>query len=109
MKINLTIDEVKLMLTNHPDLKSFGLGTIDIIIEDVTPKVTAGMNYVEAICRITRQFPLINDMKANQKIPAIKALRTLVTGLSLAEAKIAVESPDEAITHYIRFGKPLTY
>jgi hypothetical protein len=103
MKITLNLDETKLLLIKHPQLIPFGMGTIDITIDGNCSHPT-GMNYVEAICRITNQFP----DTSNQKIVAIKELRTL-TGIGLAEAKCAVENPTRAINYYIKHGSPLPY
>jgi hypothetical protein len=109
MKIILTLEDAKTLLTQHPKLALFGLGTLDVTIEDMTPKAPASMNYIEGICRVRHEFPNWHTSGVNNsKIPAIKRLREL-TGIGLCEAKYAVERPDEAIDIWIRYGKYLTH
>ena len=106
MKIILTVEDAKQMLIRHPQLMPFGLGTMDVTIEEVAP--IAGANYVESILRVRREFPNCHVGGANNnKIPAIKRLREL-TGIGLAEAKYAVERPEDAIDTWLRYGKYLT-
>jgi hypothetical protein len=65
-----------------------------------------GTNYIEAILRVIRiHYP--KTYLSNDKIAAIKKLRELVTGLGLAEAKAAVERPEDAINFYLKYGKPM--
>lgn len=107
MKIILTLEDAKQMLVRHPQLMPFGLATLDVTIEVETPPT--GANYIESICRVRREFPNAHrtNVVSNDKIPAIKRLREL-TGIGLAEAKHAVERPDEAIDIWLRYGKYLT-
>jgi len=80
-------------------------GVTDVVIE--TTPTTPGMNYVEAIYRVTRlEFP--NTYASSHKIPAIKRMRELVGGLGLAGAKAAVEQPDRAMMYFVTNGCPMT-
>lgn len=72
--------------------------------EVVITENTSMNGYVEAILRVVRiEYP---DTSKN-KIAGIKRLRELVGSLSLYEAKVAIEHPDEAIMHYLKCGRPL--
>ena len=97
MKIIFTLEEAKLELAKR--VNDIGNFTNSLSAEDVTIETTpaAGGNYIESICRVRREFPTAHQPGLNNnKIPAIKRLREL-TGIGLAEAKHAVERPDEAI------------
>ena len=101
MKINFTLEEAKSMLAHHVSDRFPNVNASDITIETIP---AAGANYVESICRVRHEFPNCNLFGPNNyRIPAIKRLREL-TGISLGEAKWAVERPDEAIDTWIRYG-----
>ena len=79
----------------------------ELTVEFTAPELTVkGENYVESIHRVQYLCPNYNS---NQKIEAIKKLRELVPGLGLADAKQAVENPQEAIQHWIRHGNFYKY
>jgi ribosomal protein L7/L12 len=66
----------------------------------VTDERAGGMNYVEAVMRVTKlEFP--GQTTNFNKISAIKRLRELVPSLGLADAKNAVENPDTEIYKYL--------
>ena len=74
---------------------------VDVVVIDVTP---VG-NFLESLLRITRiQFP---QHRSDQKINAIKSLRDANPGMGLAEAKFSVERPEDAINHWLRYGRYL--
>lgn len=105
MKITLSLEEAKSMLARHVNDRFPNVTASDITIETIP---AAGANYVESICRVGYEFPNCNLAGPNNyRIPAIKRLREL-TGISLGEAKWAVERPDEAIDTWIRYGRYLT-
>ena len=101
MKIQITQAEAAALVASKYQVAQ---SCVEVIME---PAPTLyGMNYVEAILRIVRiQFACV--YLADQKIAAIKELRTLVTGLGLAAAKVAIEKPYEAIDYYLRNNKPM--
>ena len=101
MKIIVTNTEAKELVAAALSPK-LSIGQDDITIIGDTQ--SNGMNYVEAISRIIYvDFP--QTYQTNQKIAAIKKLREYVSGLGLAEAKVAVEQPFEAIKCYLQYGK----
>lgn len=78
------------------------LNADEVVIE--SNEKPAGMDYALAILRVRRMFP---KMAGQDKIPAIKKLREMVAGLGLAEAKAAVERPDDAINFYLANNRPM--
>lgn len=108
MKMKLTVEEVTNIVVSHMNVKGLPIGSEDVTIEFSIP-TPAGANYVESICRVRYEFPIDWSGQTGvngNKIPAIKRLREL-TGIGLAEAKWAVERPDEAIDTWIRYGRYL--
>jgi ribosomal protein L7/L12 len=98
MKITITENEAKSLIANS--LSQFGVTSNDVVIVSDTQH-QQGMNPVEAIIRVQRQFP---QYLTGQKIAAIKQLRTYVPSLGLLAAKIAMEHPEVAIDNYLRTG-----
>ena len=99
MKLQLTQQEAAAIIG-----AKYQIAQCDVVISiNTTP---LGGNYVEAILRIVRlKYPY--TYQVNDKIAAIKELRTMVAGLGLGDAKVAVEKPYEAIDYYLKNNKPL--
>jgi hypothetical protein len=85
------------------DIIKAAKGVDEVLIEDGV----CGMNgYIESILHITHILFPGASINTN-KITAIKKLREMVSGLGLAESKIAIEQPDKAIEHWLRYKSPL--
>lgn len=59
------------------------------------------LSFVEALNFAMRNFRYASD----EKIRAIKALRTLYPSIGLRVAKDSIEFPEQAVIYYNRFGK----
>lgn len=93
---------------SQADAEAYILARFNSLNNNVFTTVTivptvAVLTYCDAIRQVTKEFP---RYFGNQKISAIKRLRELVPGLGLYEAKVAIESPNDAIGYWVRTGKP---
>ena len=95
MKIKITYEDAVNFIKNNMN----GVSAVEI----EQPIVVQGMNYLQGLNQALNEFPAY---RSNQKISAIKRMRELVAGLGLAEAKYAVENPDEARSVWNKSGRP---
>lgn len=101
MKIALTLEEAYHLAASAlpPDLN---VRPADITIELPKPEpVGATMNTVEAIYRIKRDYPRYGN---EQKISAIKAIRTWIPGMGLADAKNFIETIDAKLEQFWNYN-----
>ena len=86
MKIILTLEEATNIVVSSMNDKGLPIGFNDVTIDGLATS-PGGMNYVESICRVKREFSGAYTVGGHaDKIGAIKRLRAL-TGIGLAEAK----------------------
>ena len=96
MKINVTLEEVKNLITAKHNLGADDCINIEMPIVPVEP----ASKYIEALVSASKQFDLIQN-----KIAAIKFIRGEVAGLGLGDAKYAVENLDACILRYAKTGQ----
>ena len=102
MTLELTLDEAIRLI------KEYKTEVDEVIITDSINPYVLGIKAM--LAAFPREF-VNGKMSAisTKKIEAIKFLRGQVLGLGLAEAKVAVETPELALNEFAKTGKYLAY
>lgn len=103
MKIIYTTSEAITALTRQHSTSTFPNTVVEIVPDNQPVDL---MNHLEAYAQIVGTYGA--NRFSNSKVAAIKRLRELIVGLSLAEAKSIIESSPENIFAWYSRNKSLT-